>query len=153
MRKTVTVKDWTTKAGLRAVILLVNDGSHHCGYVEINEGHPLFNKEYTEKCCPQLPEGETIGRRGVIPLLCADMSAKLISADVYFNVHGGITFSGEFKNESKGWWFGYDCAHAGDKMKLPSLASFGDFDGDVWRDEAFCIAECEDLARQLAELK
>lgn len=25
------VKSWTTEAGLRAVVLLVNDGSHHYG--------------------------------------------------------------------------------------------------------------------------
>lgn len=31
------VKEWTTKAGLKAVILLVNDGSHHCGYVQAPE--------------------------------------------------------------------------------------------------------------------
>lgn len=29
------VKSWTTEAGLPAVILLVNDGSHHCGYVAL----------------------------------------------------------------------------------------------------------------------
>lgn len=28
------VKTWTTKSGLAAAIVLVRDGSHHCGYVE-----------------------------------------------------------------------------------------------------------------------
>lgn len=41
---TKVVKDWITKAGLRAVILLVR-GSHHCGYVQVPEhlGKPDYD--------------------------------------------------------------------------------------------------------------
>jgi len=30
-------------------------------------------------------------------------------------VHGDLTFSGELRGET-GWWFGFDCAHAGDTI-------------------------------------
>ena len=53
---TKVIKDWTTKSGLRAVILLVR-GSHHCGYVEVPEQEPrntlhlkvLHSKSYERK--------------------------------------------------------------------------------------------------------
>lgn len=141
------IKDWTTKAGLRAVVILANDGSHHCGYVEVNKHHPLFGKHYGDKCCPPLPEDEVVGKRGLISILInACNEGDKISIDMYFNVHGGISFSDKFKNESDGWWFGYDCAHLGDLTK--GDYSFGD---GVWRDEEYCIAECESLAKQLVD--
>jgi hypothetical protein len=63
------------------------------------------------------------------------------------DVHGGLTYSnaaypgGEFD----GWWFGFDCAHGGDLTpKYPS-------DG-VYRDFEYVKAECESLAKQLAEI-
>lgn len=143
------MKDWITNSGLRAVILLVNKGSHHCGYVEINEGHPLFKKNYSENCCPQLPEETEIGNRGIIPLMCMDKDQEMLSPDCYFNVHGGITFAGDFKHESDGWWFGYDCAHCGDETRSAHSMKFN---GDIWRDEEYCTTECESLAEQLAGL-
>lgn len=144
-----TVKDWTTKSGLRAVILFVND-SHHCGYVGIPADHPLHGVDYDETVQGlSLPDDEPVGKRGVIPLLCSK-GIESMSPDCYFNVHGGITFAdgrGDYPAKSAGlWWFGFDCAHLGDATKH-SL-----FEGDVFRDEAYVEAECEALAEQLAAL-
>lgn len=43
------VKHWTSKAGLKAWVLLVNGGSHHCGYVEIPEA--LLDKNFYDYIC------------------------------------------------------------------------------------------------------
>lgn len=120
-------KDWVTESGLRAVILFVSD-SHHCGYIEVPKNHPLFGKEYSESC-DSLTEGGP--------------------PESVFDVHGGITYSGggedsSYPVESDGWWFGYDCAHAGDKK-------FSRFDSSgVFRDVNYCVNECESLAKQIA---
>ncbi len=144
------VKDWTTKSGLRAVILL-NGGRNHCGYVEVKEDNALFEKDYSDECCPQLEDGTEMGKRNPIAWLMNAMSgASLSTPSVYFEVHGGITFSDRFEHESDGWWFGYDCAHAGDLVKSEGMPHF---QGDVWRDEEYCIKECEKLAKQLVKFK
>lgn len=55
------------------------------------------------------------------------------------------------------WWFGFDCAHAGDRMPgmEAALRSIGGRSlphcGDVYRDLAYVKAECASLARQLAD--
>ena len=46
----VTVeRDWTTRAGLRAVVL-IQVGWHRCGYVAVLPEHPLHGKQYNERC-------------------------------------------------------------------------------------------------------
>jgi hypothetical protein len=124
---TKVVKDWITSAGLRAVIVLSHDGSHHCGYVAVPAGHPDFGKDYDE---------------------------------VDAIVHGGLTY-GAFASKypvdttpESIYWLGYDCAHSGDELRGRMgelLSSIGEFplSKGVWRDEAFCTAECESLAEQL----
>lgn len=93
------------------------------------------------------------------------------------DVHGGLTYAagcsghichvpaeGEPDNV---WWFGFDCAHAGDlcpqmemarkgfKHLMPSLppeleAAMEKMDmRDVYRDAAYVAAECASLAKQL----
>ena len=140
-------KDWTTKAGLRAVCVWY-DG-HRCGYVEVPEGHLLFDVEYGDDVqglrtlWEQAKEGE-IGKRGIISMVCnTDDEAR---PDCVFDVHGGLTHSGTGKNgypvKSEGWWFGFDCAHSGDKTK-------GSSEG-VERSKSYVVSECESLAEQLA---
>ena len=63
------------------------------------------------------------------------------------SVHGGLTFSNSDRGNSNLWWFGFDCAHIGDRTP----------GGDKWqkdgiyRDIYFVIAECEELAKQIGE--
>lgn len=97
---------------------------HRCGYVGVSKDHPMYGKDYGE----QLPflrmsaiGQEPIGKRGIIPVLCRDHSSESTSADVYFNVHGGITFAGNgngYPVEGDLWWFGFDCAHCDDGKDL-----------------------------------
>lgn len=82
------------------------------------------------------------------------------SPDVYFNVHGGVTYTGGGKGskypvESDLWWFGYDCNHAGDGKDLSVVSdalreikirfpTYG-----IIRTTEYCIDECKSLAEQL----
>jgi hypothetical protein len=123
-------KDWITAAGLRAVIVATPMG-HRCGYVGVPLGHVHYGKFYD------------------------DMPHEI-------EVHGGLTYSSNDNNypvESDLYWFGYDCAHLGDK-KDPALMSDRYKEvysvmldllrmDEVVRDLPFCINECENLAIQL----
>ncbi len=153
-------KDWTTAAGLRAVVIMTDSG-HRCGYVGVEADHPLHGVEYSEKS-PYLklnPERST-EKMSPIQVLCGagkDMD-DLNSPEYVFEVHGGLTFSGAGKGkypvEADLWWFGYDCAHAGDAPAPGSrMAKYSmGFEGDVHRTLEFCEGECESLAKQLSEV-
>ena len=116
------MQEWTTEAGLPARCLLIQH-SHLCGYVAVPPGYPLHGVDY-EEGCPALG--------GVSP------------AEV-LRVHGGVTFSGEMGYIMLGdhwWWFGFDCAHAGDKT--------ADSPGTE-RTVEYVMAECEELAGQIVD--
>ena len=118
--------DWTTKAGLRAICILTGMG-HRCGYVGIPKGHPLYGVDHHEDSDALREAEERIGND--------------------FDVHGGITYSGGgngYPVDGDEWWFGFDCAHAGDATGS-SL-----FPGDILRTQEYVESECESLAEQLA---
>lgn len=152
------VKDWTTKAGLRAVILFIK-GSHHCGYVALPKDHPLHGVGYGDNH-PLLKRAaimnQPIGSRGIFSVLKAGMSSEdeeSTSPDVFFDVHGSITYAeggDDYPAKGEGlWWYGYDCAHAGDQTHR-----YKSFDPDaVFRDADFCERECERLAEQLEAVR
>lgn len=60
---------------------------------------------------------------------------------VDISVHGGVTYQGEIHNMEV---IGFDCAHIMDKTKYSR--------GGEFRDEAFCIKECESMAKQMIAL-
>jgi hypothetical protein len=71
-------------AGLKCAVVQAREAQHRCGYVRVPPGHPLHGKYYD-------------------------------TPDV--DVHGGLTFAKEepcAREYGQGWWFGFDCAHAGD---------------------------------------
>jgi len=77
-------------AGLKCAVVLNREGGFRCGYVRVPPIHPLHGKHY-----------------------------DLADADV----HGGLTFADKEPCEHEdgsGWWFGFDCAHAGDAMHDPN---------------------------------
>jgi hypothetical protein len=118
-------KDWTTGAGLRAVVIMHSELGHRCGYVGVPDTHPLFEANY-----------------GSIP------------EDYDLTVHGGLTYSGngDYPVPSDLWWFGYDCGHLGDAAAPGSLLARFAF-GGVHRTLEYCENECESLAKQLKEMK
>ena len=40
-------KEWTTRAGLKAVVI-AQDMGHRCGYVSVPKEHPWYGKDYNE---------------------------------------------------------------------------------------------------------
>lgn len=64
--------------------------------------------------------------------------------DIYADVHGGVTYTGNLGQLNNVWYVGFDCAHAGDLV--PKLKMAG-----VYRDEAYVTEQCELLAKQLWE--
>jgi len=105
-------------SGLRCEMVRHAILGHWCGYVSIPKGHPYFEQDY------DTPE---------------------------IDVHGGLTWArafpgGENHPATDDWWFGFDCAHAGDLTPGSGLHS-GD---DVYRDMIYVRAECESLAAQLS---
>ena len=158
-------KDWTTEAGLRAVVMLTDMG-HRCGYVGLPSTHVLYGVAYSQHT-PYLKMNmqRSTEKMGPIQLLCAagKSEAELASPEYVFEVHGGLTYSGNghgtYPVESELWWFGYDCAHAGDlpepdsRMgKVYADMAFSQREG-VIRTLDFCIDECESLAKQLSEVR
>jgi len=148
-------RDWITAAGLRAICRFVNN-SHRCGYVAVPKGHVLYGVGYSEPSRHLSPPiNETMGKRGIIPLFCAaGDQERMRSPEIVFDVHGGITFSGNGANgyPAEGadlWWFGFDCAHSGD-ISGPEKYRARDPNA-VLRSQAYVEAECESLARQLVE--
>ena len=153
-------RDWITEAGLRAVRLIANR-SHRCGYVEVPVGHPLYGVGYCE-ATPALIgidlESLELGKKSPILILTGGVNAlpgETIrrSPDVVFDVHGGLTFSrggGKYPVQSEGWWFGFDCSHHGDGSMREDM-NFPDDNYPV-RSEDYVVAECESLARQLANI-
>jgi len=152
MRAFTVEKDWTTHAGFRAVVIMGSMG-HRCGYVAVSKDHPLHGVDYTDESpAVRFPADETVGKRGLIPLLCCGGKARL---DAVFDVHGGLTYSGgssDYPASSDGlWWFGFDCGHAGDAPE-PSMWTRGGTRGNgIHRTLDYCVGECESLAQQLVD--
>jgi len=105
---------------------------HLCGYVGVPKSHSCFGKNYD---------------------------------DVYVEVHGGLTFSEkcnpepndmgichikELGTNEEVFWFGFDCAHLGDKS--PGMEKYSFNKTDQYRNFAYLIEQTINLAKQLKEL-
>lgn len=151
-------KDWTTEAGLRAVVieitqpLMFGQSTWHCGYVAVEEGSPLFGKDYQDRM-PQLKklfeelkqkesEESIFESYGAIDLLCMAFDDEEDPQLGYcLQVHGGVTYaitSNEYPVavEKELHWIGYDCNHFDDIQLVQNLN--------------FNIQQCESLAKQIA---
>jgi len=91
-----------------------------------------------------------------INLFCAAFSDadinKEIAIDLALRVHGGITWADNHvpMNKPDGlWWFGFDCAHAGDLC--PSMEEHTQFPGNVYRNQSYVVSEVQSLAAQLKD--
>ena len=113
---------------------------HRCGYVGIKPGHPLYKKHFSDYL--DIPkselDGEEIGNRGIIPIFFAAFDDDdRIRMDVYFNVHGGLTYSSDNNNtypvESNLWWLGFDCAHYMDGKNLELVEKYWGDDPNIQR--------------------
>jgi hypothetical protein len=128
-------KDWIDETtGLRCVVVAHLMG-YRCGYVGVTAQSKLYGLDY--------------------------YNDKL--NDIC--VHGGLTFSSrgyddDYPVVSQLWWFGFDCAHAGDakdeslisEQYKPLFLRPHLLSGTV-RTLEYCINECEHLAKQLHNFK
>jgi len=149
-------------------VVIFTDMGHYCGYVAVEQKSPLYGIKYNEDLKkPELLKElnqTTIGKRGVLPVFCWD--GKETTPEILFNVHGGITFSRKnndypIKNNNL-WWFGFDCAHAGDKKDLTKLKKYFPkehekiinslyfFTSGKVRTKNYVEKECRNLAEQIA---
>lgn len=121
-------KQWQDPATSLACLIVRNHFGNLCGYVGVPKTHKLYGIGY-----------------GAAP----DVS-----------VHGGLTFANKCaegqceegsichlapEGEDDVWWFGFDCAHAGDMCPERNLSSLG----ETYRDFAYVTAEVTALAAQL----
>ena len=122
-------------------------GGHWCGYVGVGPDHPWHGIGYS-----QCVEPET----------CGEEWHYECTPDGRLSAHGGITFAApcaDTEDESRGvchiagpgrpdpvWWFGFDCAHAGDKS--PRWGSGIGY--ERYRDRSYVENEVRSLAKQLA---
>ncbi len=135
-------KQWTDPTTGYPCLIVRGPVGALCGYVGIPMSHPLYGKHYDK------------------------------THDHDIHVHGGITFAGgcmKHGGEEAGichhdpkdgprWWFGFDCAHAGDQApkmneynkeferKYPQFKGMRE---DVYREEWYVKTECEILATHL----
>jgi hypothetical protein len=163
--------------GYRCVVIF-GDMGHRCGYVGVEADNPLYGKDYTDYLDINKSEldGEPIGKRGIIPILCAAFDAEFdederVRLDVYFNVHGGLTYAGDradYPVESNLWWLGFDCGHYNDGCDLDLVESYwGDnpqiqrrlrtcrdlgWDDCEVRTQEYVENECKSLVDQIIEL-
>lgn len=115
--------------GYRCVVIFGKMG-HRCGYVGLETNNPFYNIDYDEKVSwLKLKENEQLGKRSVFALFAdlGDLETG-VSSGLYFDVHGGITFSDNIEGypveHENLWWLGFDCAHAGDKKDYDALLKY-----------------------------
>lgn len=136
---------WTDGETNLPCLIVRNPGSGHlCGYVGVTQWHPLFAVDYSQ--CPEK---------------CGESWCSH-SPESVLDVHGGITFT-DFCQEGKEetgichipepgqpdrvWWFGFDCAHSGDRGPIYDKPDYGEY-----RTVEYVQYECARLAKQLAEM-
>lgn len=112
-----------------------------CGYVRIAKKHPCYGKSYNgAEDYYNLTEGQIWWRKYV------KRDVKYFVSEI--RVHGGLTFANYWDG---GFWFGFDCAHAGDFCPkiddvVPGMI------GNVYRDISYVKVQTTNLARKLAEI-
>lgn len=135
------------ETGLPCLAVRHHTSGHWCGYVGVDETHVLSGVRYSQS----FTDNEDNWRN---------------SPDGIFEVHGGLTFS-EFCQEDekehgichipalgesdKAWWFGFDCAHAGDMSPGQNALSggFGFKNQDTYKTLEYVKSQCRELAKQL----
>lgn len=133
-----------------------------CGYVAVPKEHPLHGYNYSvsrkisKPAVAQVWDTSGEDREWTYGLYSEEFDCGFLSPEAVFRVHGGLTYSGDKcpTNDPDGnWWFGFDCAHAGDFIPYDGAVRdlVSRHDGDIYRDLTFVIAQCEHLAKQLID--
>ncbi|WP_313632516.1 hypothetical protein [Massilia timonae] len=154
-------ESFTTNEGLHASIVRPAWSGNLCGYVGVPASHPWHGKEYgalvkmTEKQASTPIDPDRISIISVLAMAMSenepDEEARI---DCVIRVHGGLTYSGAgrkvFGEDSALWYFGFDCAHGGDKS--PAYSRYGSSYEGTYRDIDYVRNEIASLSKQLAEV-
>ncbi len=164
---------WVDKtSGYTCVILRAMEIGHLCGYVGVKPNHPAHGLHY-DGCTTEDAQARVAAFRAAIRAHkgegLADLSglprAEVVEgigqqlADI--NVHGGLTWASAdlLGRETNLWWFGFDCAHAGDlcpglqaTMREMGILS-NVHDDDIYCTIGYVREECLSLAQQLKQLE
>lgn len=147
MKSYIIEKEWINN-GLKCIAVF-QMGGYRCGYVEVPQTHPLFGKYYTNYI----------------------NNSTNVEIKDFFEVHGGITFSGESSEQSANhnWYFGFDCAHWNDIPDLnlaekyfpeekslysalkSTLINTNQKENETIKTLDYVVKQCEILAKQLVD--
>lgn len=129
-----------------------------CGYVGVPDSHPWYQKSY------RAPIGDCND-----DCYCDSHWTHNVASKI--TIHGGLTFSDSCADAQDGsqhichvpgpgepdhvWWFGFDCAYAGDlppkyHALFPGLRELEIF--ETYRDAGYVREEVTRLAQQLASV-
>lgn len=115
------------------VLAVRNRRKAWCGYVGLPSTHPLFGKSYSDRVPVADRSSIQVDKAGPISLFIEALQEDdgCVALDVLFNVHGGITYSGDTWPARDGlWYFGFDCCHCDD---LSPQDVFFSFTENLWR--------------------
>lgn len=163
--------------GLRCAMRRSRNSSW-CGYVGIGPEHPLFGLPTNHPL--KLPRAWFERRRGFEGAGMMDIfmfaigGKELLEAcpiSLAFQVHGGVNWAQDSvpgQPPDGRWWFGFDCAHAGDYVPgvQDDLAQMVELmppetrevmsriinRESVYRDQQYVVSECQSLAAQASAI-
>jgi hypothetical protein len=156
------------KTGLPCLAVRHPSAGHWCGYVGVTPEHPLFGVGYSERsekleAALEARKQRSVGDNPGMGVLLALLSGEVEpTPDRALEVHGGITFADRCHGDPEGhtichvaeagepevFWFGFDCAHAGD-LSPAYRTYFREPSPDRYRPLGYVRDECRKLAAQL----
>jgi hypothetical protein len=179
------LESWVSHVGTAITAeRLMSQAGHAIAAIEVHGGltyasgcSPITPEGYAEfkELLPDMREKARLYPQGDAARWLKDWESALYSFETY-RARGRATFICHVPDEGEPddlWWFGFDCAHAGDftpgieatlremRSRAPMSAVPEELhrlywqgrEGEVYRDMAYVEAECASLARQLKEIE
>lgn len=158
---------WFKAAGLQCMVRRVPDIGHLCGYVGVGRTHPLYQVSATDLVpapATWLERPFDIDEHGVIDTFitmfemhAGEVPDGFAPLNALIGVHGGLNWARSIYDHT-GWWFGFDCAHAGDFPPglVNTLEQIGGdpsfmYEFGIYRTFDYVKQECATLAQQIAD--
>lgn len=164
----MTDKPWLTEPdrldfeahGYDCAILRTTKLKHLCGYVGVTKTHPWYRLSYNkpvhapERLLNRTVSGDTVGYINLLVASHGEIKKGIAPISLLVDCHCGLTYSdhgGNLGLDDDRWWFGFDCAHAGDFTPgsfMPGRDR-SPFDGETYRDIEYVKRITEKVAEQL----